>query len=161
MRILGCYLLYFIDMKFLNVFIPTIASFFVLAALLKLEDKYHSFLFTTDPNFDPGPLMEVHLFIILGIPFLFALIFQALGVLPFWTRIKSDRKVYGLRLWQILSLTAFLFGLVLMLARGISGGFSMELFISSFVMTFMFTVYWVTNFITLVIIDKIKLNQVT
>ncbi|PSR56473.1 hypothetical protein AHMF7605_24740 [Adhaeribacter arboris] len=69
--------------KLSRIFFPTFISFIVLACLLKLEEKYHNYIFQIDPSFDSGPQIDIPLYLFLFIPSVFALLFQATIVIPF------------------------------------------------------------------------------
>ncbi len=110
-----------------KIFFPTLTGFLVLGGLLELEDKYHGYLFTPHPNFDSGPQIDIPLFFVLIVPFILALIFQALAILPFWNKITRDKQIFRLKLWQIILFISLSFGLVLGLIGWFKDGATKQL----------------------------------
>jgi hypothetical protein len=142
--------------KISNIVFPTLMGFIVLAVLLKLEDKFHDSFYSTVPNFDSGPQVDIPLAFVLAIPFVLALIFQAFAVLPFWEKMKYKKRLIGLNLWQVVILLSLLIALLLVSIGLYKDGFTIEVLTSSTIMTSMFMLYWITNFLTLTIIERHK-----
>ncbi|WP_018615976.1 hypothetical protein [Segetibacter koreensis] len=148
------YLLYLMNFKLLKIFLPTLTSFIGLVGIFNFEDKYHKFFSIAAPNSDPGPQIDIPLLIVLTIPFTLALIFEALAVLPFWTKIKENRRVFGLKLWQIIALISLSLGLLVGVVTLYKEGFKKEVIISCLMITATFAIYWSINFLTLTFIDR-------
>ena len=134
--------------KFLKIFIPTLASFIVLVISIWLVDKYSTH------NPESSPQIDIPLLAILLVLFLIAQLFQAFCILPFWYKIKMQKKVSGLRLWQIVGLTSLLFGNIIILKNAFVYRLNQTDILEALTFAVLFTIYWVTNFLVLSIIDK-------
>ena len=147
--------------KILKIFLPTTIAFIAFVGLLKLEDIFHNQLFPTNQDIDNGAaesLSNFLLVIALILPYIFCLLAQKLIVIPFWTKIKIRKTSFGLRLWQILTLS-IIFVFVITFLYGLLADYTIKLLlVDCIVFTLMFAVYWTINFLTLEMIDTTKNN---
>lgn len=145
--------------KLSKIFFPTLLSFITFGWLLKLEEIYHDYIFQIDPSFDSGPQIDIPLYIILFIPFLFALLFQATSVIPFWNTITNHKLFLRAKLWKYILFLLLFLTIVLLLFSSAEDGPGKESFKFYIIMLSMFIIFWLFNFLTLWLIDRIKYNR--
>lgn len=142
--------------KLSQIFLPNLISFFVLACLLKLEDLYHNYIYKSDPSFDLGPQIDIPIYIILFVPFVFAILFQVVVIIPFWNNITKHKLLFRPKLWQNILFVSLFITSVLGLISSTKDGSDKESFKFYLIMTAIFIIYWVVNFLTLGLIERTK-----
>ena len=126
-----------------------------------MEDIFHNQLFPANQDIDNGvaeSFSDVLLIIPLVLLYIFCLLTQKLIILPFWTKMKIRKTIFGLRLWQILSLSIILMFAITFFI-GLLEGYTIKLLLPNcIVFTLMFAIYWTIIFLTLKIIEQTKNN---
>jgi hypothetical protein len=126
---------------------------FIASTLLELAlDKYY---FPYDPDFGFDLSMYASMYIMFFIPLLFfASVFQYFVALKIWKKHLENKKIFKLKLWQIICLSCLIYAIPISIYQCHSF-LTLNHFILIFARRVLFVLtYWFTNYFTLKVLRQ-------